>query len=358
MDAELLKPGVVDAGIGATSEEILAESYEQVRLSVSHWLQTPAKAPLVRQIERLRAARAVLPLWELEKRLEYLLMPEVYKMVTTEGDPRFQHRDVLRRDCLLQTTEADCKGGCVWRSAGGAGAGAGAGGGKCLIHTTDTPRYKDPIRLLTVRLVTEFLETFDLARELLEDRVSAITPLKPGEIVKSKGSVLFGAPGGSSAELLARLGYDQRKPTAFTRGLTYPEEVSREPERGADYDGIAPAVARAGLSPAAAALAMLAAVLGKTATAIEAELGRPFTFSVADWQWVADTKRVGVVLHFVDHQSVVVDRVLRPDAAAAAAAVALSYLLVSYDNRLMQSEDGTFLFPEDRLPASVRAQLN
>ena len=131
--------------------------------------------------------------------------------------------------------------------------------------------------------------------------------------------------------------------------------MSREPERGADYDGIAPAVARAGLSAAVAALAMLAAVLGKTATAIEAELGRPFTFSVADWQWVADTKRVGVVLHFVDpvHQSVVVDRVLRPDGAGA-----LSYLLVSYDNRLMQSEDGTFLFPEVRLPASIKPMLS
>jgi hypothetical protein len=210
-----------------------------------------------------------------------------------------------------------------------------------------------------VRLVNELLETFDLARELLDDRVSAIKPLKAGEIVRGAGedSVLFSAPGGSSAELLTRLGYDQRKPTAFTRGLTYPEEVSREPDVAADYGTIVPTVARAGLAPSVAAMAQLAAYTGKTPAGLEAELGRPFTFSVADWQHVADGKHVGIVLHFVDpgHQSVVVDRILRPSEGANAA---LSYLLVHYDNRLMSDKDGTVEFVEERLPPSVRPLLS
>jgi hypothetical protein len=356
LDAELLKPEGVEGGIGATSEEVLAESYEQLRLSVSHWLQKDAQSQLVTQIERLREARTVLPLWELQKRLEYLLMPEVMRMVTTEGAPRFKHRDVLRRDCLIQS-EAECGGGCVWL-ASAASAASAAAGGQCLIHTTATPRYKDPVRLLTVRLVNELLETFDLARELLDDRVSAIKPLKAGEIVRGAGenSVLFSAPGGSSAELLTRLGYDQRKPTAFTRGLTYPEEVSREPEVAADYGTIVPTVARAGLAPSVAAMAQLAAYTGKTPAGLEAELGRPFTFSVTDWQYVADVKHVGIVLHFVDpsHQSVVVDSILRPSEGAKD----LSYLLVNYDNRLMSDRDGTVEFVESRLPASVRLQLS
>jgi len=210
-----------------------------------------------------------------------------------------------------------------------------------------------------MRLVNELLETFDLARELLDDRVSAIKPLKAGEIVRGAGedSVLFSAPGGSSAELLTRLGYDQRKPTAFTRGLTYPEEVSREPEVPADYGTIVPTVAWAGLAPSVAAMAQLAAYTGKTPAGLEAELGRPFTFSVADWQHVADVKHVGIVLHFVDpgHQSVVVDRILRPSEGANAA---LSYLLVHYDNRLMSDKDGTKEFVEERLPPSVRPLLS
>ena len=71
-------------------------------------------------------------MFELQKRLELLLIPEVKKHITTKGKA---DKFLLRKDCS-KTDEKNCTGGCVW---------VGTDlGGECLIHTTTTERYKDP----------------------------------------------------------------------------------------------------------------------------------------------------------------------------------------------------------------------
>jgi hypothetical protein len=363
-DAELLKPEVVGEPnpLAATSEEILAESYELLRLSFSRWLHKPENRTLLDHIERLRLSRSVLPMWEIQKRLEYLLTPVVHDFVTKKGDPAFAHADVLRRDCIV-TGQSECGGGCVWVSEG-----------KCMIHTRETSRYKNPLRLLTVRLVDELLQTFDLAEELLHDRVSAIKPLDPSTVLPLAGdSVLFSAAGGSTSELLSRLGYDQRKPTAFTRGFTYPEEVGTEPELLADYDPLAPVAVGAAIArdPRNAAIATLTSYLGETLQALELERGRPWTSSTEDWQFIAEKRGVGVILHTVDPDThaIVVDRVVRPEAGAATAAAAGAatgaagpaerFILVNHDGRLFRNRyTSQHEIPLPELPPSVRMQLS
>jgi hypothetical protein len=360
MDAELLRPEVRDHPdlLAPTSEEVLSESYELLRLSFSHLLAEPEHRVLSTHIDRLRQARRLLPLWEIQKRMEYLLMPVVHALVTTEGSPVSAHKDILRRDCRL-TERSKCGGGCVWIAK------HAANEGTCLIHTRVTGRYKDPLRLLTARLVDELVSTFDLAHELLENRVSAIKPLEPGAILRSGDSVLFSAAGRSTSELLSRLGYDQRKSTRFTQGLTYPEEVGTEPELLADYALLRPVVPSAGVArdPRSAMLAVLSGYLGLTKQAVELETGRPWTASREDWQFVADRANVVVILHTVDDatHTILVDLpILRPAAGAAppSAAKGTKFLLVNHDGLLFRNiETGHYEIPLSELPPSVRMQL-
>jgi len=348
-DAELLlRPEITD-GMGETSEEILTESYEQLRLSFGHWLAGREGRKVADHIERLRQARRVLPLWELQKRLEYLLIPILHKFVTTEGDEGVSsHKDVLRRDCLL-SKQSECHGGCSWI----------VDKGQCLIHTKATSRYRDPVRLLTVRLVDELLQTFDLAHEILDNRVSAIKPLEPGAILRTEDSVLFSATGSSTDELLSRLGYDQRKPTHYTRGLTFPEEVNVEAELAADYGTLKPAVLSAAMSRdrRVGAIAFLAGYLGITAQALELETGRPWTFSLEDWQHVANRKRVTVLLHAVDPAShtLTVDRIVMPEGGSGER----PYILVDPNGLLFRdTQTGKMEFTKEELPPSLRVVLS
>ena len=68
-----------------TSEEILEESYQHVRITVSNWLNDTVMGHKVKkQIELLRQARKRLPLYELQKRLDVLLLPVVSDVLTEE----------------------------------------------------------------------------------------------------------------------------------------------------------------------------------------------------------------------------------------------------------------------------------
>ena len=68
-----------------TSEEILEESYQHVRITISNWLSDNVMGRKVKkQIELLRQARKRLPLYELQKRLDVLLLPVVSDVLTEE----------------------------------------------------------------------------------------------------------------------------------------------------------------------------------------------------------------------------------------------------------------------------------
>jgi hypothetical protein len=74
------------------------------------------------------------------------------------------------------------------------------------------------------------IRTFGKAMELLHRRVSRLKPLTTNELVYEDNSFLFSAIGRGSKTLYETLGYTERQPTAYTTGLTYPEEVGIDAE--------------------------------------------------------------------------------------------------------------------------------
>ena len=217
-DIALLGPTAEDTEtLGQTDEEGLNESYQHLRIAISNWLNDSVRGQKIRkQIELLRQARKRLPLYELQKRLDILLTPIVRDFMK-EGTQTKSF--LLRRDCLQIKTEGSCIGGCTWSD------------GRCLIHTTRTPRYVDPLRVLTARLVDELLRTFGLAMEILNQRVSYLNPIAKGEILEEENSILFSAFGKGNDALYDKLGYSRRRPGVYTQGLTFPEEVGIHMEK-------------------------------------------------------------------------------------------------------------------------------
>ena len=218
--------------IEPTDEELLEESYQHLRISFSHWLHTdPAGVKTRKQIELLRRkahSRVIrtgdegghgIPLWELRKRMDVLLSAAVLNekrpWLTTEGSPV---KTFLRRDCLQIKESEECTGGCAW-------AGEPA---RCMIHTTGTERYVDPVAVLVKRLTDELIRTFGAAQEVLHQKVPYLKPIAKEDLIRGENSVMFSAEGRGGEPLLKRLGYYDRQPTEFTRGLTYPEEVDVE----------------------------------------------------------------------------------------------------------------------------------
>jgi hypothetical protein len=219
-DITLLGPTPEGApDLESTDEEQLEEAYMHLRISFAHWLHTTARGiETLRQIELLRRARRRIPLWDLRKRMDILvtnvLLNSEAPWMTTEGE---SITTLLRKNCL-QSKKKDCTGGCTW-------AGESA---RCLIHAPSTPRYVNPARVLSARLVDELLRTFSAAEEVLKEKVPFLRPLSADALVRGENSLLFAAEGRGSADLFAKLGYTGRKPTAYTKGLTYPEEVDME----------------------------------------------------------------------------------------------------------------------------------
>jgi hypothetical protein len=223
LDITLLGPTPNDvATVEITSEEQLEEAYQHLRISFGRWLHTSSEGrETMMQIELLRRARSRLPLWDLRKRMDVLvssvLLNSDRPWMTTDGSPT---KTLLRRDCLQIKKDKRCTGGCTW---------AGESS-RCLIHTPTTERYVNPERVLAARLVDELIRTFGAAEEVLKQKVPYLRPLQSDALIRSSDSLLFAAEGRGSAALYDRLGYSGRKPSAYTKGYTYPEEVDMEVE--------------------------------------------------------------------------------------------------------------------------------
>ena len=220
-DITLLGPTPTDTPtVETTSEEQLEEAYQHLRISFSQWLHSTAVGiETARQIELLRKARRRLPLWDLRKRMDVLVNSVILNSerpwMTETGSPI---KTMLRRDCLQIKTKEQCSGGCSW---------AGETS-RCLIHTPSTERYVDPMRVLAARLVDELIRTFSAAEEILKQKVPYLKPLPATALIRSTDSILFAAEGRGSSVLYDKLGYSGRKPTAYTKGFTYPEEIDME----------------------------------------------------------------------------------------------------------------------------------
>ena len=203
----------------ATKEEELEEAYQHLRITLSEFLLTEPKGKALKaQIEKLRQARRRLPLFELQRRLDALLYPYVNQWVKRDDKRPAAKPSVLRRECTQITKETDCIEGCSW-SAGEAPL------RQCLIHTTATERFLDPVHLMSARLTDELLRTFGKAMEILNHTVSRLKPLQSNEFRYENSSLLFSAVGRGTQLLYDILGYSKRQPTDYTAGLTYPEEV-------------------------------------------------------------------------------------------------------------------------------------
>lgn len=349
-----------------TREEVLEEAYQHLRISFSVWLNSTAAGERTKaQIELLRAARVnpdrQLPLWELRKRMDLLIVPVVHKWITAEGagDAAVS---LLRRDCTQIHKRAACTGGCSWVG--------GAEDGRCLIHTTETERFLDPVRVLSARLVDELIRSFGAAMEVLEGRVPRLRGLGTDEVVREDGVMLFSAQGRGSEDLFRRLGYLGRKPGAYTAGLTFPEEVDLVTDEPVGVGalpgdwldaGLRPAVfaAEVGRDKRAALEAALTEISGKPASFFAAHLGKP------DF-WVGFAQLIGaeVLLTGYDEVRKAADVTawysppkLPVPGGAAGGAPALpkprKFLLVDLEGIPLQQADGSFFLSESALPKSI-----
>ena len=334
MDARILVDGTDSLGI--TSEEALEESYEYLRLTISNWLFTDGR-DVANQIELMRANRRLLPMFELQKRLEYLLYPVVGRAITLKGTP---HATLLRKDCLEIKKSADCTGGCAWVPKG-----RSKTEGTCLIHTTKTPRYKNPVEFLTARLVDELLQTFTAAEELLQHRVSPLKPLDTHALIEHGDSVLFAAPGSSSDELLKRLGFFNRRGDKYTRGLVYPEEVA-----SAETTAQGPAI-RADLSSRRElSEAGVVAFLKIPIADINKDLGRAWTGSEEDWQYVANKSGVNVILTKLEGEELRPSKFIRGSGSASNP----RYIIIGPSGQFRPNKPTTVVFSHDDLPPFLR----
>jgi hypothetical protein len=359
-----------------TDEEKLDEAYQHLRISFSRWLNTTVHGQEVRrQIELLRKARHRLPLWELRKRLDILLTPVIESAaepwITTEGKSEFT---MLRRDCLQIKTAKDCTGGCTWIPKPGAAAAAGAEG-SCLIHTTKTPRYVNPVRVMTVRLVDELIRTFAEAMEILRRKVPFLRPLEKDAIVKEGDALTFAAAGRGTEPLFSKLGYTGRKPTGLTAGLTYPEEADVEAEEEepptVSYPAdwllkVRPAVLGADIDKDKASQFRTAlALITKTSIEeLEARLdGVKLTGSLENWRALSALLDLNILFssyNTYDKKTEISGWIQPPQPAGAALSMYVHrFLLLDLFGVPMQRENtGTFVFKESELPSTIQAWLD
>lgn len=352
-NSELLAyPPIGADSIEQTSEEQLDEAYQHVRITISNWLNNHPMGQRVRkQIDLLRKARSRLPLFELQKRLDLLLYSVVADVLTTDGEPR---SFILRRDCLTKS-EKDCTGGCSFS------------GGRCLIHVPPrTERYTNVVRVLTARLVDELLRTFGLAMEVLGGDVPLLRPLTKGTVVKGDSSLMFTAEGRGDASLYERLGYYGRKPSDYTHGYTYPEEIGKEVE-DADIAAIGLPADWASVlkipvfgadverSTEAKIKAALVLITKKPIADLESRLGTPFRGG-DQWADIAVALGLNVIVTRYDTVS---ERMEYNNVytVAGGAAAEPKYLVLDYEGVPLQKHDSSFILQESELPASLRVLL-
>jgi hypothetical protein len=171
------------------------------------------------QIELLRKARNRIPLFDLRQRADLLLYPFVKQFVHV-GPAKEEPIGLLRRDCLQikPDNKKDCKGACSWSSV------ASGTPDRCLIHTSATPRFVDPVYVLSAKLVDELLRTFSDARQVLDAKVPR---LRKAEGILRDDDFITTSFEGRGEQLLEDLGVEKsRFKSKYARGLVYPEQVS------------------------------------------------------------------------------------------------------------------------------------
>jgi hypothetical protein len=357
-NAKILRESLpTDETVENSAEESLNESYQHLRISFSRWILTTDDGRRVgKQIELLRQARTRLSLYELQKRLDILLTA----VIAREDNPWFTlsgmpTKDVLRRDCLI-TDLADCKGQCV------------VSGDKCLIHTTITERFTDPVRVCISRLVDELLRTFDKAQEVLKGKVSYLKPLPKAQHIDTRNAVIFATEDGvADEEMLSSIGYGDRHATAHTLGYTFPEEVEfsgleslTESGLPLDYEPyVKSAVFPPEIQRSKAAMFEfgLAALTRLSRPELEEALRQPLNGSAQMWNALAALIAKDIVLLAVDQTTQLAKPVtfFRGYQGAAAHPPQLDYVIVDPTGvPLITKETNSYIFKANQIPPSLR----
>lgn len=337
-DLALIGPTKQSELEAATKEEELEEAYQYLRISFSNWLTTPEGQITARAIDQLRQARNRLPLFELQKRMDGLLYPIVSKWIrATTGV--YQRPSILRRDCLQIKTEAQCGQGCVWQD----------DGRQCLIHTTATERYMDPIKLMCARLSDELIRTFGKAMELLKQGVSRLKPLTTNELVYEDNSLLFSAIGRGSKTLYETLGYTERQPTQYTTGLTYPEEVGIDAETMALPSDWTDVLRRL---PSNAILRDPSAILTLILRDLTGEPNLEFKGTAKEWHALATNLHVDILKTQYNSEKHRIDVYERMSGGKDIT----NYIVLDVDGLPLQNvKTRQFTIQEEELPASIQA---
>ena len=339
-------------------EEALLEAYQHLRLSLSEWMDRTAEGQMVKkQIQLLRKARGRLPLFELRKRGDLLLFPYVKQWVHVDEASRGASASLLRRDCLQVTKEEACQGACTWSE------------GRCKIHATGTPRFVDPIYVLTARLVDELMRTYGDAHQMLERRVSRLKI--PTGVVTTAEGVVAKAEGRGDDALFAALGLTGRLPSRYGHGLLIPEELGQE-DVGYEptaagipltWVGIQHPVWHAELSrdPAAQRQAFWVAFLGKPWPEVSS-----LFVPTPQWDAVAKQKGVHVLLTRMGPQGYHLSEWIGPVAAnknkTNAATTNMTqqrrFLMLDPEGMPLQTVKGEYAIPESDLPTPIRQWLD
>ena len=346
-DMTLLKPVKGESSLEvATKEEELEEAYQHLRITFSEFLATSEGEHIKKQIELLRLARRRLPLFELQKRLDLLLYPILRHWIKDENDRKPAKLSVLRRDCLQIKTKDKCVEGCTWTEGEEPLRG-------CLIHTTKTERYTDPVGLMVARLVDELLRTFGKAMELLTRNVPRLKPLMGNEIRYETGAMLFSAKGRGTEELYDILGYKERQPTRYTKGLTYPEEVGIDESSMAlpsDWDS---ALYRdMGTSFISLDLSAFLNQIIRTLT----NKDKFFYGSYDEWTALAKDLKATIILTHYDSMS---HRIEPNDKIVGTTGPSPNYIVLDINGiPLRNKKNKKFILTEEELPASIRMWMS
>jgi len=330
----------------ATKEEELDEAYQHLRITFSEFLTSPDGIRVKEQINLLRQARHRLPLFELQRRLDKLLYPIVRQWIKREDDRAPSKRSVLLRDCLQIKKEGDCIEGCTWTQ-------DAPPMRQCLIHTTKTERYLDPVNLMASRLTDELLRTFGKAMEILNQAVPRLKPLGNNELRYENSALVFSAAGRGTQSLYDMLGYSERQPTRYTTGLTYPEEVGIDEasmELPADW---VEALYRINVS---AYLARDPQALINQVIQTITKSDRQFRKTDAEWKALANELKTTIIFTQYDSMS---HRIEPVEQLQGSVAEPRTYLVVDVDGIPLQNKKTKgFTLREDELPASLRAWLS
>jgi hypothetical protein len=178
----------------STSQDIIEDVYQHLRLSFSTWLARNAGKGIRERLEEI-LKRNDLPLFEKRKRLDILLESRVIGWMEPSDEDDESELGFLRVDCLTQGKEG-CSGRCKWVTEGKSDSEDESG--KCRIHSPQTIQPNEtPLhvpRLLYLRLVDELIRYASRRQEIFSKKVPRLTIRQDAQRIGNQYIIPEGSP--------------------------------------------------------------------------------------------------------------------------------------------------------------------